>query len=185
MDVRTDYETEDIIAVFDDPEVARRAARRVRVALGDPRKVSVVPLPPGRYQLADNRLQEVLQGAVRSARLSVPLGALAGLGLAAVALPGVGPVAIAGLAAAGAVGGLVVGSMIGAINRTRWDPDPAPFIDVGPDSRRMAVIVQASPALGRRETTRAIRHLARGGAIAFLDPTTFHQMAHAVGLTPA
>src|SRR5437016_11360650 len=113
MDVRADYESEDILAVFNSPEAARDAARRVRAALGDPHRVVVVPLEPGRYALADTSLQEVVHGAVRAARLSVPLGALVGGGLAALAVSGVGSLALAGMAVAGAIGGFVVGGMTG------------------------------------------------------------------------
>jgi hypothetical protein len=77
--VRPDYETEDILAVFDDPDTAREALRRVRAALGDPHRVTAVPLALGRYQLADTSLQEVVHGAMRSARLSVPVGGAVGL----------------------------------------------------------------------------------------------------------
>src|SRR5438093_11289498 len=80
MHVRTDYETEDILAVFDDPERARAVIPGLRAELGDPHRVVAVPLPAGRYQLADTSLQEVVHDAMRAAGLSVPLGALAGLG---------------------------------------------------------------------------------------------------------
>jgi hypothetical protein len=174
MHVRPDYETEDILAVFDDPEAARDAARRVREDLGDPDRVIGVPLEPGRYQLADASLQEVVHGAVRTARISVPVGALAGLGLGAAAIPGVGLAALAGVAAAGALGGFIVGGMAGAIQRTRWDRDPARFLEVPQGSRYMLVVVRASPAVGRRETSRVIRLLVRAGALGFLDPTAYY-----------
>ena len=174
MHVRYDYETEDILAVFDNPEAAREAVRRVRQAIGDPHRAIAVPLAPGRYQLADVSLQEVVHGAMHSATTSVPLGALAGIGLAAVAVPAAGPVALAGLGLAGAIGGLVVGAMTGAIKRTRWDRDPAQFLEVPPDSEYMLVIVEASPALGRRETSRVMGILTRAGAIGFLDATAYY-----------
>jgi hypothetical protein len=174
MHVRTDYETEDILAVFDDPETARKVIRRLRAELGDPHRVVGVPLEPGRYQLADFSLQEVVHGAMSTARMSVPLGALAGLGLGAVAIPGVGLAALAGLALAGAVGGFVVGAMTGAIKRTRWDRDPAGFLDVPPGSHYTLVVVDASPALARRETSHVRGILVRSGAIAFLDPSAYY-----------
>jgi outer membrane lipoprotein SlyB len=185
MHVRTDYETEDILAVFGDAEAARSAARGVRAMVNDPHRVTVLPLKPGRYQLADTRLQEVVHGAVRSARISVPAGALTGLGLAAMSLPGIGPGALAGMAAAGALGGLVVGGMIGAINRTRWDRDPANFIEVPPDASHMLVLVRASSAPARRETSRVIGALVRARALAFLDPTAYYATAGSDELVPA
>jgi hypothetical protein len=133
-----------------------------------------VPLEPGRYALADTSLQEVVHGAVRAARLSVPLGALVGGGLAALAVPGVGPLALAGMAVAGAIGGFVVGGMTGAISRTRWGRDPAPALEVPQGSNYMLVIVRASPAPARRETSRVLGILARCGALGFLDATAFH-----------
>jgi hypothetical protein len=183
MHVRSDYETVDILAVFDDPEAARDAVRRLRAELGDPHRVVGVPLEPGRYQLADTSVQEVVHGAAQAARVSVPLGALAGLGLAAVAIPGAGLVALAGMAAAGALGGFVVGGMTGAIKRTRWDRDPAGFLDVPPGSNYVLVIVRASPALARRETSRVIGLLVRAGALAFLDPTAYYA-AHPEPVVP-
>ena len=177
MHVRTDYETEDILAVFDDPETAREVIRRLRAELGDDQRVVGVPLEPGRYQLADFSLQEVVHGAVKAAQVSVPLGALAGLGVAAAAIPGVGPAALAGMALAGAIGGFIVGGMTGAIKRTRWDRDPAGFLDVPSGSHYMLVIVRASPAPARRETSRVKGVLARSGAIAFLDPTVYYAMS--------
>src|SRR3981081_2630444 len=113
MHVRPDYETEDILAVFSDPDKVRPRVRRLRDLLGDPHRVVGMPLEPGRYQLADTSLQEVVHEAVRAARVSLPLGALAGLGLAALAIPGVGLAALAGIAVAGALGGFVAGGMVG------------------------------------------------------------------------
>src|SRR4030088_2911252 len=109
MHVRPDYETEDILAVFDDPESARRAVQRLRADLGDPHRVIAVPLQPGRYQVADTSLQEVVHGALRTARVSVPMGALAGVGLGAVAIPGVGLAALAGLVVTGVPGRFALG----------------------------------------------------------------------------
>jgi hypothetical protein len=184
MHVRPDYETEDILAVFDDPETARDAVRRLRAELEDPHRVVAVPLEPGRYQLADTSLQEVVHGAVRAARVSVPLGALAGLGLGALAIPGVGLAALSGMAVAGAVGGFVVGGMTGAIKHTRWDRNTARFLDVPAGSTYMLVIARASPALARRETSRVIGLLARAGALGFLDPTAYYA-AHPEPVTEA
>jgi hypothetical protein len=174
MHVRYDYETEDILAVFADPDTARKALRRVRHVLGDPHRAVGVPLSPGRYQLADPSLPEVVHGAMQAAGVSIPLGALAGLGLAAAAVPAAGPMALAGLGLAGAIGGLVVGGMTGAIKRTGWDRDQAQFIEVPPDSQHMLVIVEASPAPARRETSRVVNILTRAGTIGFLDPTAYY-----------
>ena len=90
MHVKPDYETEDILAVFDDPETGTERGRRLREYLGDAHRVVVGPLEPGRYQMADTSLHEVVHGAMRASQVSVPLGALAGLGLGAAAIPGVG-----------------------------------------------------------------------------------------------
>jgi hypothetical protein len=179
--VRYDYETEDVLAVFPNPDTAREALRRVRQALADPHRAIAVPLSPGRCQLADVSLQEVVHGAMQTARLSVPLGALVGLGLAAAAVPGAGTLVLAGLGLAGAIGGFVVGGMTGAINHTRWDRDPAQFLEVPPDSQYMLVIVEASPAPARRETSKVVGILTRAGAIGFLDPAAYYAaQQHAV-----
>jgi hypothetical protein len=174
--VSTDYETQDILAAFDNPDTAREALRRVREVLGDPHRAVGVPLEPGQYQLADTSLQEVVHGAVQAARLSLPAGALLGLGLAAAAIPGPGPLALAGMAFAGTIGGLVIGGLTGAIKRTRWDRDQARFLDVPPggSNNYTLVIVRASPAPARRETSRVLGILARAGAIGFLDPSAYY-----------
>jgi hypothetical protein len=151
MHVRSGYETEHILAVFDDPEVVRNAARRLREYLRDPGRVVVIPLEPGRYQLADTSLQTVVHGAIRAARISVSLGVLVGLGL-------VGLAALAGIGAAGALGGFVIGGMTGAIKHTQWNPDTARFLTVPPGSNYMLLIARASPAPSRRETSRIIAH---------------------------
>jgi hypothetical protein len=89
-------------------------------------------------------------------------------------VPGAGTLVLAGLGLASAIGGFVVGGMTGAIKRTRWDRDPAPFIEVPPDSQCMLVNVEASPAPARRETSRVVGILTRAGAIGFLDPTAYY-----------
>ncbi|HEV7663792.1 MAG TPA: hypothetical protein VGQ62_09680 [Chloroflexota bacterium] len=174
MHVRPDGETEDILAVFSDPDKARRAVRRLREVLGDPHRVIGVPLESCRYQLADPSLQELVHAALRTARVGIPLGAFAGVGLAVAAIPGVGPLALAGTAFAGGIGGLVVGGLTGVIKQTRWDADPAQFLVVPPGSEEMLVIVRASSAPARRETSRVLGTLVRSGAIAFLDPTAYY-----------
>jgi hypothetical protein len=184
MHVRPDYETEDILAVFDHPDTAREAVRRIREELRDPHRVVGVPLEPGSYQLADASLQGIVHSVVRTARVGVPLGVMAGLGLAALAIPGVGALALAGMAVAGAIGGLVVGGLTGAIKRMRWDRDPAQFLDVPPGSDYMLVIVRASPAPARRETSRVLGLLVRAGARAFLDPGVYYATHQRVDADP-
>jgi hypothetical protein len=127
MHVQPDYETEDILAVFDNPGRAREAVRRLREELGDPHKVVGVPLKPGRYQAADFAAVQVVRGAAHGVVAGLPIGALAGLGLAS-AVPGVGPFVLLGMAAAGAFGGLVLGGFTGAITRTRWGRLPAEVV---------------------------------------------------------
>jgi hypothetical protein len=174
MHVTPDYETEDILAVFDNRRAAGTAVQRVRDFLDQPHRVVAVPLEPESYQLADRSLQEVVHGAVRAARVSVPLGVLTGLGLGAVAVPGVGLAALAGIGVAGAIGGFVVGGMTGAITHTRFDSDEAERLRVPPGSEYLLVVARASPAPAARETSRVIGLLVRAGAIAFLDSTAYY-----------
>jgi hypothetical protein len=94
--------------------------------------------------------------------------------LSTVAIPDVGLTALTALAVAGALGGFMVGGMTGAIKRTRWDRDPAGFLEVPPGSHYTLVIVSASPAPARRETARVMGILVRAGARAFLDPTAYY-----------
>jgi hypothetical protein len=97
------------------------------------------------------------------------------------------PLGLAGMVFAGGIGGLVVGGLTGAIKRTRWDRDPAQFLLVAPGSDYLLVIVRASPASARRETSRVLGTLVRSGAMAFLDPTAYYATHPQVeeALTPA
>jgi hypothetical protein len=87
---------------------------------------------------------------------------------------------------AGAIGGFVLGGLTGAIKRTRWDRDPAQFLMVPPGSDYMLVIVRASPAPARRETSRVLGILVRLGALGFLDPAAYYAThPHVEAVTPA
>ena len=55
-----DNPSEPILAVFDSPERARRAVRRLSDVVAARRLIEALPLAPGRYKLAEiNRAQEV------------------------------------------------------------------------------------------------------------------------------
>jgi hypothetical protein len=173
MHVHSDYEPEDILAVFDRPDRARQAVRSLQSLVPDSRSVVAVPLEPGRYPLSDRRLAEEARGALRGAGFGTPLGIVAGLGAAA-ALPGVGPFVALAYALAGAVGGLIVGGLTGAIARTRWDRDAAEVIEVPEDAEYVLVIVHGSAAPGPRSARRLMLALERAGALGFLDPAAYY-----------
>jgi hypothetical protein len=68
-----DDRSDPILAVFDSPERARRAVRRLSQVVADAARVEALPLAPGRYRLADiSRAQEVY-AAVRGAAVGAPL----------------------------------------------------------------------------------------------------------------
>jgi hypothetical protein len=166
MQVQVDYETETTVAAFPSPHLARQAAAR----LGDAHiGASMMPLPRGRYQLADARLGDEVAGVVRGACIGAPVGALLG---ALLAISGVGwwTLAIVCLAVIGALAGALVGGLVGSATRAHFDDDLAAALVV--QQSHVAVGVVAHTNLLDGSTRRAYDILRESGARVFLDPTT-------------
>jgi hypothetical protein len=168
MRTRTDYETDPTLAVFESPDQAEVAIRRLRALGIPPDAIRQTPLPRGSYQCTDPSLGESFAGVLHGAQFGAPAGAALGLGMASVSQ--VGPEVFVWLAGVGAVMGAVVGSIIGAAVRAHYDDDVAQGIAV-PDGSSAALLLAETHSDGT--TGRARQVLRRAGALAFLDPNVY------------
>ena len=165
METQHDYETEPVLAVFGSPDEARAGLEALR-AMGIPQyAMAQVGCPPGHHQAEDGSLQEENDGLWKGAALGAPVGALFGIALA-VSVPNPGVGVVAGLAVAGAGGVGILGGLMGAIARARFDDDEAEWIHVLEEEGFQLV------AVFTRRPRRARAALRRAGARAFLDSTT-------------
>jgi hypothetical protein len=167
MEVQSDYETEQILAVFGTLEEAVSATRRLveQHIHADGARQTV--LAPGRYDLADATLGEEMHALVRGAEIGAPAGAVIGLAAAASLLGGPSTEVLAGLAAGGAFVGGVLGALEGAVLRARFDDDMAAVHEVRDGHPEVLLVVQTVGSDG--STARARRSLSSAGALAFLD----------------
>jgi hypothetical protein len=165
METQHEYETEPVLAVFGSSDEARAGLEALR-ARGIPyHAMAQVSCPPGHLQAEDGSLWEESDGLWKGAALGAPVGALFGIALAvSVPSPGVG--VVAGLAVAGAGGVGILGGLMGAIARARFDDDEADWIDVLEEQGFQMVVVFSRRPRRARDTLR------KAGAKAFLDCTT-------------
>jgi hypothetical protein len=170
MKVQSDYETEQILAVFRTPGDAQTAMLRLAEGHIHADEARHSALPPGRYDKADGTLGEGMAAVVRGAEIGAPAGAVIGLGAAAALLGGSSVAVMAGLAAGGAFVGGVLGALEGAVLRAHFDDDAASVYEVRDGTPEELLILQTVACDG--STARARRLLASAGALAFLDSTT-------------
>ncbi len=166
MKTQTDYETDPTLAIFDNPERAEEARRRLQALGISDQVIRQAPLAPGRYQCVDPSFGEEVSGILRGAEVGLPAGAVLGVGMAA-SLGGAGLEVFAGLAGAGAVIGAVVGSLEGAAIRAHYDDDVAQWIEVSDGGSTVLLVVGTHSDGTTGRTRQALR---RAGALAFLDP---------------
>jgi hypothetical protein len=165
METQHDYETEPVLAVFGSPEEAGAGLEHLRRLGIAPHAIAQVSCPPGVYQAEDGSLWEESDGLWKGAALGAPVGALFGIALAvSVPSPGVG--VVAGLAVAGAGGCGILGGLMGAIARARFDDDEAEWIEVLEEQSLHLVVAFT------RRPRRVHDMLRRAGAKIFLDCTT-------------
>jgi hypothetical protein len=101
-------------AVFDDREQAEAAIEELReIGFSDDELGVMVP-DPEHYHLMDNSLKEVMKGLGTGGAVGAPLGALAGLGVAGLLIPGLGVVGVGGALLWGGLGGAIWGTYLGA-----------------------------------------------------------------------
>jgi hypothetical protein len=165
METQLDYETEPILAIFQSPEQASAAIEALHATGIPERAIGQVSVDPGRYQAEDGSLGEEGDGLWKGAAVGAPVGALFGIALA-VSVPSPGPGVVAGLAVAGAAGCGILGGLMGAIARARFDDDEAEWIEVLEEQGFQLVVVFSRRPRRARETLR------KAGAKGFLDTTT-------------
>src|SRR5437763_4859838 len=167
MEIQHEYETEAVLAIFRSSGEARAGVEALRAMGVAAHATATVTCVPGRYQAEDFSLKEEGDGLWKGAALGAPVGALFGIGLA-VSVPNPGAGVVAGLAVAGAAGCGILGGLVGAIARARFDDNEAEFIEVlEGDGSEIAIAFSRHP--------RRLREvLRRAGASSFLDSTTPH-----------
>src|SRR5918911_3958955 len=165
METQHEYETEPVLAVFGSSDEARAGLEALR-AMGIPQyQMAQVACPAGHHQAEDGTLRDENDGLWKGAALGAPVGALFGIALA-VSVPNPGVGVVAGLAVAGAGGVGILGGLMGAIARARFDDDEAEWVEVLEEQGFHMVV-----AFSRRPR-RARATLRKAGAKAFLDCTT-------------
>ena len=167
METQHEYETDPVLAIFRSSGEARAGVQALH-AMGIPAQATAsMACVAGRYQAEDFSLREEGDGLWKGAALGVPVGALFGIALA-VSVPNPGVGVVAGLAVAGAAGCGILGGLVGAIARARFDDDEAEFIEI-PDGDGSELVIAFS-----RRPQRVREVLRRSGASGFLDSTTPH-----------
>jgi hypothetical protein len=117
-------------------------------------------------RLREESAQDSLQGAMRGASIGGRLGAVAGIGLAAVT---VGTLGVGGLFLAGAGGllwGGTVGGLLGVVTRVRRRPDVDEWCELALDDRSVVVAVRVRD-WAREPEIAAL--LTQAGAVSVLD----------------
>jgi hypothetical protein len=153
--------------VFHGRASAERAIEELRALGLQETEIGVALAPAGTYQLAEGSSSETLRAVLTGAAAGLPLGSLAGVALAAFALPAVGAVGLGGMLMAlpgGALWGAVVGGYSGMALKLRTDSGSDTWCTVPLEGGD--VLVTASGG-ARREQIREI--MLRQGARCFLD----------------
>jgi hypothetical protein len=165
METQHEYETEPVLAIFRSSENAHAGVEALHSMGIAAHATARQACMPGRYQAEDLSLREEGDGLWKGAALGAPAGALFGIALA-VSVPSPGAGVVVGLAVAGAAGCGILGGLVGAIARARFDDDEAEFVEVAEEDGSELVI-----AFSRRP--RRVREVLRqAGATEFLDSTT-------------
>ena len=155
-------------AVFGNREAAEAAIaelRRLGFANDD---IGLAVPEPGRYALADTEAQEVWKGTVAGMAVGAPLGALAGILLQQLVVPGGASLGIGGLLLLGLRDGVLWGSFLGAASgllaKIRWNDAEDRHCEIPLGGSDLLVVVQA----GER-AAEVRRVLEAHGARCFLD----------------
>ena len=159
--------SEDLVAaVFPTREQAEAAIEDLRSQGFADDDIGLVVPEPGRYRVEDHESEEIGRGIVTGAAIGVPIGSLAGLALAAVAVPGVGVLGLSGLAIGllgGGFWGAFIGSFGGLVARIAAGADEEHWCEIPVDSSEILVIAQAGASFSE-----AHRVMHRHGARCFL-----------------
>jgi hypothetical protein len=169
-------------AVFESRDKAEAAVAEL-MALGLPEAdlgIAISNLAPGWYRLLDEEERDEAFGMVRGVEIGLPAGAIAGVALAAFAIPGVGTVLGGGglaLAGAGAFWGTFWGAWVGLMRKTHWTDNEERWTEVPMDAGDVLVLTRPGHHFDQ------VQHiLTRHGALFFLDP---QQPDHPIGMRAA
>jgi len=170
-----------IPAVFGTREQAEAAIAELRERGFTDDDIGIAVPQPGKYALpAEEELQETWKGFVKGAAIGVPIGALAGFGLASLVVPGWGVIGLGGALLFalrdGALWGAALGGGFGLYSKIRWNPEEDRWCEIPLGGDDILVVVRA----GRRfDEARGI--LERHGARCFLDTATRVEAANTAG----
>jgi hypothetical protein len=142
--------------------------------------IAMLDIEPGDYRLLDEEERNELFGLIRGAEVGAPVGALAGIALAAFAIPGIGTVISGGgLAVAGvsAYWGALCGAWAGLLRKTHYNADEERWVEIPMQSDDVLVVIKPD-----HHYEEIHRILLANGARYFLDPK---QPEHPIGLQPA
>jgi hypothetical protein len=101
-------------AVFENRDEAEAAIMELRtLGYGDDDLGLMIP-DPEHYHLLDNSTKEVLKGLRSGGVVGLPIGVAAGIGVAALLIPGLGVIGVGGALLWGGLGGAIWGAYLGA-----------------------------------------------------------------------
>lgn len=101
-------------AVFENREEAEAAIAELRELGYSDDELGVMIPDPEHYHLLDKGMSELLTGMGTRAVFGIPLGAVAGIGVATLLIPGLGVIGVGGALLWGSLGGAVWGAYLGA-----------------------------------------------------------------------
>ena len=164
-------------AVFDSRERAEAAiAELQREGYGD-EEIGVALIEHGHYRVLDEEAHEVLDGLSKGAAIGVPAGAISGIALLTVLIPGMGSITASSAILAltkGAWWGAVIGGWTGLMTKMRWDYDEDRWVDIPLNSGDVLVVVRP-----KHHYDLVHRIMQENGALWFLDPAQPEHPLHA------
>jgi hypothetical protein len=101
-------------AVFENRGQAEAAIKELRAMGYSDDDLGVMVPDPEHYHLLDNSVKETLKGIGTGGVIGMPLGVLAGIGVASLMIPGLGPIGVGGALLWGGLGGTIWGAYLGA-----------------------------------------------------------------------
>jgi hypothetical protein len=155
-------------AVFANREAAEAAIAELRRLGFAEEDIGLAVPEPGRYALEGAEQQELWRGTVAGMAVGAPLGALAGILLQQLIVPGGASLGIGGLLLLGLRDGILWGSFLGAASgllaKVRWNDAEDRHCDIPLGGSDILVVVRAGD---RAEEVRRV--LEAHGARCFLD----------------
>ncbi len=173
-----DLATPDLLpAVFDSKERAEKAIAALQREGYTEEEIGVALIESGHYRVLDEEAHEVLSGLSKGAAIGVPAGAISGIALLTVLIPGMGSITASTAILAltkGAWWGAVVGGWTGLMTKMRWDYDEDRWVDIPLNSGDVLVVVHP-----KGDYDQVHKILNTNGALWFLDPEQPRHPLHA------